>query len=241
MTDTLDSLRARNSLLEEALRAHEEAEPMRWHEREDCDFDTQGGQRDCLRCIAAEMTRAALSDTAGRWLRERPAEVEHLKDSLAAFQSLYPGMLADAEQSLAEFRAKAEAQARAEALEEAATVATRVHEELAEKLAPLMSRKGGMLTESDASRIADLIRKLATQSTSPQTAPKKGLAALFGQMPDLPDFNAFEAALPIPEPVVVPPRTEKCDKCNGTGANNTWPIRGICGACGGSGQKGEPK
>lgn len=62
-----DTLRATNAELVAALEAHEEAygEPFHDDPPEDCDFDRQGGQRDCPKCVANAMTRAALSEARG--------------------------------------------------------------------------------------------------------------------------------------------------------------------------------
>lgn len=65
--DDVPALLAEVELIREALEAHEEAEPLRHHGPMDaCDFDTQGGQRDCPRCVAANLYNACAALRAGR-------------------------------------------------------------------------------------------------------------------------------------------------------------------------------
>lgn len=58
MRDAAD-LRAQRDTAVEARR-HHYGEPFHDDPPEDCDFDRQGGQRDCPKCVANAMTRAAL-------------------------------------------------------------------------------------------------------------------------------------------------------------------------------------
>lgn len=60
-----DAVKEAVTLAIEAIEVHVETYGDPLHEPDDCDFDRQGGQRDCPRCFANAMTSGALAALRG--------------------------------------------------------------------------------------------------------------------------------------------------------------------------------
>lgn len=76
LRDGLAESEAGVAQLREALTAHVEQFGGSDHHPDDCDFDTEGGQRDCGQCVVASMVGEALAHPAGRDILE---ELERAK------------------------------------------------------------------------------------------------------------------------------------------------------------------
>lgn len=218
--------------LREALSMHVEVygEPFHDDPAGSCDFDRQGGQRDCPRCVVNAMSAAALADTekAAREHDERVGGEAAGRERAIVYCELWEGAL---DGQLAEHDAKVWDRGVGAAWHRATQdvkqgFGTLVGHPFSVALDELKAKTRAAALEEAAEAGAFRVTDYDNVGVELEIIADRVRRAIQ-------DIAATPSAAPAPE-------RAKCKACGGTG-NTGWPLRVTCAVCNGNGGTGEVK